>query len=139
MLVKIIRYPQVLQSPEVEPEYEMFHSKQNPPALKEEHFIHLSGEFTVYHIDLQSGRCAGFDGDRDCPVNAIAVIRHGLPDCLQTVFIKDDEEAYIISEAGNTITVVSAPKQKQGNINAHRLVSPSAQNPVPESRTTSGP
>lgn len=139
MLVKIIRYPQVPQSLEPSVEYNAFHSEQHLPALKEEHFIHLSGEFKVFHIDLNTKRCAGFDGDRDCPANAIAVIQHGLADCLQAVFIKDDEEAYIISEAGNTITVVSSPKQKQGNMNTHRVISPSAQNPVPPTSTTSGP
>lgn len=139
MLVKIIRFPQVKEPLELDSGFDAFLSPPVLPALKEEHFIHLHAEFKVFYIDVHTKRCAGFSADFNCPHNAIAVIQHGPSDSVQTVFIKEDEEAYIISEAGNTITVVSSPKQRSNSVFNHKSVHLSAQNPVPPASTISGP
>ena len=103
------------------------------PLQKHTHH-ELCSPYDVIHFNDERERF--ISANPDMPLNAVAAIEHGPADARKVIYITDDQEAYLLSDFGNTVSVIIPPKQKT----THSTMSGSKTNDNPrkfESRTVS--
>lgn len=91
---------------------EFFQSGGVKPVISVEEVIVLAKKYFIYKVSPETKQVGHFAGDCKLPHNCVAVIvQHYSVDMpMENIYITADQEAYVISETGVTVSVINGLK-----------------------------
>ena len=96
---------------------EFYEGKGILPVLSHESVKPLSAIWDLYRVCPETKQIGDFAGDLNLPHNCVAVLIHKANHATTNIsieYITSDIEAYIISDAGVTVTVINGKKAVEG-------------------------
>lgn len=82
------------------------------PVISEEQVIVLADKYSIYRVSLETKQLGCFAGDCRLPHNCVAVVvqNRSVDMPVENIYITADQEAYVISKTGVTVSVINGIK-----------------------------